>query len=225
MMTNWKETVLFAGNRYISLLQSIETIETNEAPPSRSEHIVVRELQQISTLGDRPHQALREYIPMSTVFGTEEMQTIYTQARQYADSEHSNQTLHFNTEQWGIIRMPTRWVPLVEFETDNGTLLRYTLEHPVLPDSVVSHDTLAISWENVLRAFPDAQDAFTSPTEDLLAVVTDGTLSVYPLSEGEIGDQPLLELDLAPNEQVVMAQWATDNYVPIWIEKANEYLH
>lgn len=93
----------------------------------------------------------------------------------------------------------------------------------------MSHDTLAVSWNEIRRVRPDARDAFSSPEQDIVAVVYGENIGFYLLEPDTSGDpkiisKPVLELELDSHESIVMVQWAVGNYVEEWKKKTKKWL-
>lgn len=84
------------------------------------------------------------------------------------------------------------------------------------PSSLVIYDELNIPWTNIKNKVPEAIDAFTSPNKDIVLVVTKKEIIVYGIQKGEIEKTPLKRIDLKDNEVVIMAEWATGDYVENW---------
>lgn len=122
-----------------------------------------------------------------------------------ADAEATN---------WTPVRHNGKWVPQM-----SGRLLP-AFE---LAEELVSHDALCLPWEEVAVLRQDATDALCSPRGDMLVLVTEEQLLVYPLDEdGERGE--MLAVPLHDGEMLVMAQWAIGDYVHKWTELTRKFL-
>jgi hypothetical protein len=116
-------------------------------------------------------------------------------------------------EEWIIYRNPGAWVSELY---DPGSESSYQL--PDIPEAIVQHDSLSLSWEVILKTEPAARDAFSYG--NLLGIVTDRELQVHALR----GRQPVagpVRVSLAEGEQVVMIQWAQNDkidYVEKWTQ-------
>ncbi len=193
------EKLLFAGNKYVSLLQtklSVDTSETkNEVWVKDIEQLAPSARESAAAAGDEPHHELTQLVPLSST---------------YAD-------------QWTIAREPGQWVGKVPNGTPNvvgkGAGLTIIADWKSiglkLPQDVASYDTLWLDWDDIQAREPSAVDAFTSPTKDLLAVQTDDAIRVYAYRMKESDMKPL-SIPLQNGESVVMVQWAQDNYVDNW---------
>src|SRR4029077_5999923 len=83
------------------------------------------------------------------------------------------------------------------------------------PASLVGFDDLPVTWEQVAKAIPGANDAFGAPTWGLLVVLTDDEVLACPVRKSGIG-KPLARKPLTLGEKAVMAQWAVGKSVGSW---------
>lgn len=84
------------------------------------------------------------------------------------------------------------------------------------PKSLVGTDELAVGWDVILDKQPDALDAYTSPSGDLLVIVTGRALWVYEIRDQKMG--ALLKRVNTESPAVVEAQWASAGEVAQWNE-------
>jgi tetratricopeptide (TPR) repeat protein len=86
----------------------------------------------------------------------------------------------------------------------------------------VGSNELFPEWKQIKSAFPDAEDAFSSPSRDLLLVIVPGHLIVVPLRDGKL-EKPAIVID--QSVKPVMVQWATGKYVDAWTKELEQYFH
>lgn len=91
------------------------------------------------------------------------------------------------------------------------------------PSKLVIYDDLKISWTYIKDKVPEAIDAFTSPLEDIAVVVTKNEIIIYEIVSGEMENTPLKKINLKDNEAVIMAEWATGDYVDNWSKALSEF--
>lgn len=190
------EKLLFAGNKYVSLLQTKTDADTGET----TSRVWVKDIEQLAPTfresavksRDEPHYELTQLVLASSLYTNE-----WTIARQ--------------TGQWvikvpGTAESPEQLLDRISISTGIG---------PKLPTDVASYDKLWLSWEDIRAKEPAAIDAYTSPTEDLLAVQTADaiTIAAYRMKEE---DMKPLTIKLEDGESIVMVQWAQDGYVNNW---------
>ncbi|WP_217595002.1 hypothetical protein [Cohnella sp. GbtcB17] len=202
------ERLLFVGNKYVS-------VEQNPSDAPNRVYRWVKDMDQLAKGALRrtfepesePHVSLEE--AMKTAEATETPVAL-------KDAPEPSE----RTEQWSIIRRTGSWVAAAPDTSGQpyAPLANKTLaELPTpLPESINKFDTLYPTWSQVLEIEPGAKDAFSSPNEDMLVIVLDDELVVYPYHM-QGGDQNPLRIPLQSNESLIMAQWAKeDKYLDSW---------
>lgn len=129
-------------------------------------------------------------------------------AQYYPDAAQDNY-------EWIIYRNPGAWVSeLYDPETEASYRMRD------IPQEIVQHDRLNVSWEEIFKLQPAARDAFTYG--NLLGIITDRELQVVALRNRQPADDPV-RVPLASGEQVVMIQWAQNDKID-YVEKWSQML-
>lgn len=218
----YTEKLLFVGNDYISVEETGE--RTTAAGVTRSGDVYVTRIPWLSADLEakgrqRSGPAARHHVTIGEVFGLPG-----------GNAEAADAASRFaRAESWTLVRKQGRWVPLV---LDAATLraasggdgdAKFLQLDVTPPAAMVSHDTLCCSWADIAAVQPKAIDALSSPTGDMVAVLTESEFFVYPKNDAILA-QPALKIALRKNESLVMAQWATDHYVNEWADKAKLYL-
>ncbi|OPH59379.1 hypothetical protein BC351_20950 [Paenibacillus ferrarius] len=220
---NRVETLLFAGNQYVSIAESEQALRGNT--PYQADRIWVRTLPQLKeghTLEFYNKPVDKNHVSLSEVFGMGDNSMLprVMSGPVAPKSELTGQS-------WTVKREPGRWVgKIAETPRVGSTAPDSYVLHDLpreLPDKVVNHDDLCCSWNDIKAAWPQATDALTSPLNDMVVIFEGDQLKFYPYAQAP-GNAPQLALDLLPGEQLVMAQWATDHYVQEWIDKVDRYL-
>ncbi|MFC3801343.1 hypothetical protein [Cohnella sp. GCM10012308] len=201
------ERLLFVGNKYVS-------VEQNPSDAPNRVYRWVKDMDQLAASAQRatfepeaePHISLEE--AMKTAEATE---TPVAQKDAASDQR---------TEQWSIIRRTGSWVAAAADTAGQSyaPLANKTLTElsTPLPDSINKFDTLYPTWSQILQIEPGAKDAYSSPNEDMLVIVLDDELVIYPYHMLG-GDQDPLRIPLQSNESLIMAQWAKeDKYLDSW---------
>jgi tetratricopeptide (TPR) repeat protein len=88
------------------------------------------------------------------------------------------------------------------------------------PRSMVGENEVFPEWKKIKSAYPAAEDAFSSPSHDLLLIVVAGKLIAVSVLKGEIGE-PLAQVNLMNGP--VMVQWAIGKYVDAWTKELTPY--
>lgn len=198
------EKLLFAGNKFVSLMQTKTKADTGES----TSRIWVKDIEQLSpTLrkstaksADEPHYELNQLVLMSSTIANE----------------------------WTIARQAGHWVGIVPGTAESADQLLTSIAEtpaigPQLPTEVVSYDKLWLSWDEIRAREPAAIDAYTSPTEDLLAVQTLDAIRIFAYRMKESDMKPLT-IPLKDNESIVMVQWAQDGYVDDWKQMLGQWI-
>lgn len=84
------------------------------------------------------------------------------------------------------------------------------------PPKVVFYDTLFVPWTNIKDRVPRALDAYTSPNKDIAIILTKRELLIYDIYGNDLGRYPKERLKLKEGETIIMAEWATGQYVEGW---------
>ncbi|MFD0681292.1 MULTISPECIES: hypothetical protein [unclassified Paenibacillus] len=226
------EKLLFAGNRYLSISQTVNQKE--QGKEVQSEYVWVKELPDLAQA--KPQNALAPvrdpHVSLSKLYADSAQpawKADNSQDTQLSGSNASKSRQLFpDGESWAIVRNQGEWVPKIasysspaEQDVNQYELREVRLK---LPTSVVSYDRLTVGWKDILQVRPDARDAFTSPNDEMVGVVTDRDIVVYPM-EGQLIPMPLLSVGLTPDESVVMVQWAVDEpFIETWKKKSRMLL-
>ncbi|MCC3376480.1 hypothetical protein [Cohnella sp. REN36] len=199
------ERLTFVGNRYVSVVQ-------NRTSAPKAEFRWVKHIEQLASDASRTafDPAAESHVKLEEVL---------------KDSVAASPAIQPQTEQWSIIRRTGNWTAAAE-EMKNGVTVTdayapfgndalVEISEP-LPDEFRNYDTLSISWSQIKKIVPQAEDAFTSPNEDMLAVLAGNQILVYPYQQQNGKDHPLT-IPLADGEKIVMAQWTSNiKYVDNW---------
>jgi hypothetical protein len=120
-----------------------------------------------------------------------------------------------------ISRKNQKWV-YVSVEGYENTIFAACAVSVLPPKRIVGSNELFPEWRQIKATYPDAEDAFSSPSHDLLLVTGNSHLIIVPVYDGKIG-KPLADIDLF--DQPVMVQWATGKYVDAWTNELTPYFH
>lgn len=121
-------------------------------------------------------------------------------------------------ESFGLFRRNGHWIfkGRVNF-SDNGVYSYKDFNIRAIPSKEVVHfDQLFVPWNAIKTKVPEAVDAFTSPNEDIILVITHNNILIYTLENGYISDIPLKKIQLKPAEKIIMLEWGIGRYGPIW---------
>lgn len=100
-------------------------------------------------------------------------------------------------------------------ENDSIPYVDYNI-NLIPPSELVAYDTLHVPWTHIKDRIPGAVDAYTSPNKDIALILSEKYIFVYSLEGEKISDVPLEKIALRGGDAVVMAEWATEDYVERW---------
>lgn len=111
-----------------------------------------------------------------------------------------------------------RWIfkGRLSYKTDDSFVTEDYNINLIPPNNLVYYDELSIPWTNVKDKIPGAMDVFTSPNKDIAVIVTKNEILIYSIVNAEITGVPLKKIKLEGNETIIMAEWATGQYMDIW---------
>lgn len=194
------EKLLFAGNNYVSILQTASI--PGDSGKSGTYAWVKNFDQLLSSRSGQPfdpdkepHVKLGEWLGSG---GTE--------------------------EQWAIVRREGQWKPEKPASGKGAAdLAKWQPLGVALPELIVSYDALGLTWDQIRQFDPDAIDAFTSPTDDLLVAVSKEKIVIYPFRQADPASKALT-LPLSNGESIVMVQWGMNSYIPRWKEWLSDWI-
>ncbi len=120
---------------------------------------------------------------------------------------------------WSIQRGRGRWVARGARMEGDSVAWRIDFDLPgVLPARAIRNPALRPGWDVVLDSVPDALDAISSPSGDLLVVLTKEEVVAYSPRNGRLGRPALRGANpVDPNRSTpVMIEWATGPHVSRW---------
>lgn len=225
------EKLLFVGNRYVAIEQKI-LARDEEGDLENSRFVWVKDVPQLAAASNPNEPPIRQpHVKLKDIFGASVEPALKqldpTLPHMPSDPQTKPASIDTMGESWTVARHQGRWIAKVaSYENDaSGDHQSYRLKDVplALPAEVVSHDRLIPDWMEIKRIQPAAVDAYSSPNLDIVLVVTDRHLIVYPY-KGILLPNPLLTVELQPQESVIMAHWATDPYIEPWKKNVSAFL-
>jgi len=226
--------IVFVGNKYVSILSDFYYNTGGTLRPYFRDAYVV----EINTINRNfayvnPEVSLcpsssdikeLKKVAVSHIIGNEV--SSYIEKYKNTDINENEQGLYGSSPEikntsdeygWSMIRKDSRWVPQVAKKWSFSNASTYSegltlFDLPLsIPESVTSFNDLYPDWNSIKKSIPEAFDAVSSPTKDMLVVLTSDKLLIYtnPLEDMS---EPASSVKLN-NENLIMAQWATGEYV------------
>ncbi|WP_130807755.1 hypothetical protein [Senegalia massiliensis] len=95
----------------------------------------------------------------------------------------------------------------------------------ILPtDELIKYNDLLLSWNYIKSRVPQAIDAYTSPNKDLAIIITEDEIYIFYIENNLLSSKPIKIIEKRNQEEVIMAEWSTNNYVDLWNDKIKEEL-
>ncbi|MDD2402343.1 MAG: hypothetical protein PHI90_09960 [Clostridia bacterium] len=208
----------------------LTTIPFNETNKIDVYDDYIREIEGISS-----DTEVKE-VDISEVLGNDvETQFLEIGNKYLENTEYGDSYCLQGKDGWGFFRQNSKWMVKGYILCSSGCgrgIYGIFNTDIVPPNQIVSHDTLIPAWDAIKTSIPDAKDAFSSPEKDMLIVLTTKELRVYTdFRDDYIGEVAyVIDLgDIIDSEEekevdVIMAQWATGDYVEKWENEAKKYL-
>ncbi|MGJ0846120.1 hypothetical protein SAMN02745784_00037 [Tissierella praeacuta DSM 18095] len=195
------KNILYIGNDYIST----ELIDLSNG----KRNLKVYPIDHLED--ERP-------IKISDIIGQEGL-SVFKEGAQNAIKTNSNILL--DEESFGLARRNGYWIMKgrINYKSDDEEYYKDYNIKTIPPKELVNYDKLTIPWSIVKSKVPEAIDAFTSPNEDIIIIVTRRNLLLYSINNNEISQNEIGRIKMDNSETVVMAEWATGRYTMLWEEE------
>lgn len=200
----YNNIIQFVGNEYISLDNQTLNYDINGTKENYFGVVPIDKLY-----GNK--------VEFSKAFGKDAGDSLKRSSQLYLRRLNNNEGINEGDLEtnWAVIRRNGRWVlrgriPQGDFDIAFDT-----------PKILTTYDDLYPSFNEIKQKVPEVVDAYTSPNKDFLVIFTKTNLKVFSINGNDIGEIKI-DLKLNPNEQPVMSQWATGNYVDEWAKLLDE---
>lgn len=157
-------------------------------------------------------------IKVSDIIGEEGLR-VFKESAQSIIKTNSNILL--DEESFGLARRNGYWIMKgrINYQSNDEELYRDYNIKTIPPKELVNYDELAIPWNVIKSKVPEAIDAYASPNEDIIIIITRNNLLVYSINNHEISQKELGRIKIDNSETIVMAEWATGRYTMLWEEE------
>ena len=157
-------------------------------------------------------------IKVSDIIGEEGLR-VFKEGAQSIVKTNSNILL--NEESFGLARRNGYWIMKgrINYQSEGEEFYKDYNIKTIPPKELVNYDELAIPWNVIKSKVPEAIDAYTSPNEDIIIIVTRNNLLIYSINNHEISQKELGRIKIDNSETIVMAEWATGRYTMLWEEE------
>jgi hypothetical protein len=229
-----KRTILYAGNDYISIELSgkgfvKENINSNIIDNDIRESVIsdtdINDKEwEINMLQTLPVDNIESHrgIKLSDISGENGALAMKSAIEKLISSSGSENFSHIDDknleENFALFRKTGHWFfkGRVGFETNSIISYQDYYINLIPPLKMVAYDDLHIPWTYIKDRIPQTVDAYTSPDNDMAIVLTRDSLLIYTITEGKLSNIPSGKIKLDTGDTVVMAEWATGDYVEKW---------
>src|SRR5699024_10294721 len=89
---------------------------------------------------------------------------------------------------FGFERRNGYWVMKgrINYKNENEEFFKDFQIKTTPPKELIQYDELVIPWNIIKSKIPEAIDAFTSPNEDIVIIITRNEILIYPIVENDI---------------------------------------
>lgn len=157
-------------------------------------------------------------IKISDIIGEEGLRIFKESAQSIIKT---NSSILLNEESFGLARRNGYWIMKgrINYNSNDEELYKDYNIKTIPPKELVNYDELVIPWNIIKSKVPEAIDAFTSPNDDIIIIVTRNSLLIYSINNHEISQKELGRIKIDSSESIVMAEWATGRYTMLWEEE------
>lgn len=130
----------------------------------------------------------------------------------------NNLDIELDYNNFGLFRRNGYWIMKgrENYKKENKEFYKDYIIKTIPPEEIVGYDNLSIPWTRIKEEFPNAKDAYISPSEDIIIIETKKDISVYPIVNNEILKENLGKIKKSNNDTIIMAEWSTDVYTSLW---------
>lgn len=124
-------------------------------------------------------------------------------------------------ESFGFERRNGYWVMKgrINYKNENEEFFKDFQIKTTPPKELIQYDELVIPWNIIKSKIPEAIDAFTSPNEDIVIIITRNEILIYPIVENDILLNELGRIKLNNQDSIIMAEWGLGQYTSLWEEE------
>ncbi len=112
-----------------------------------------------------------------------------------------------NKGKWNLA-LPVLWQMIEMNLCNNYQINEYVMLEEEIPSEFNQYNELGLEWDTIKEAIPEAVDAVTSPSNDVLIVQTDNELKVF-INPLQGINEPIKTIPCSSNEKIVLNQWVT----------------
>lgn len=205
-----RRSIVYAGNDYVSIeLTGKGRLKGNNGTDTW-------EINMLQTLPVDNIESLRG-VKLSDICGEDGITAMKSAIEGWANNYNVIDE-RLQEENFALFRKTGHWFFKGRISIVNDGVVSYRDYNINLipPSNMVAYDNLSLPWTYIKDKVPQAVDAYTSPNNDIAIILTKGSLLVFEITDGKLSNAPIGKMELGTEDTVVMAEWATDDYVERW---------
>jgi len=218
-VNNERKVINFIGNDYISIEKTSQITTDDSSNSPFSSYFQVLPLDNINS---------KESIKISQLTNQAGATALKEGATNYINSINNDFIFSkdFSEYNWGIFRRNGHWIlkgRLTPLNNNTSSVSPdFYIPIPAPKNVLIGYDDLYPDWSSIKDRVPDAIDAFSSPSKDIIIIISKTILSVYELNNNSIGFSPIAQVKFKENETVIMDQWAQGDFTETWTKAFNK---
>lgn len=210
--TKMRRTILYVGNDYICTenIEELKKAETNE--------LVEKKVLRTMPVDNMSNIDGIKLSDLAGDNGNIAMEGAITGLLGSSNSNIKNVVEEDQEKNFALFRKMGHWFFKGRMGLETGEPMSYVDFNINLipPANMVAYDMLHVPWTNIKDKVPLAVDAYTSPNNDMAIVITRNKVMVFSINEGNLGEEPVRTFAIPDGSAVIMAEWATGDYVLNW---------
>ena len=133
----------------------------------------------------------------------------------------SDNNVFLDETSFGLARRNGYWIMKgrINYKSNDEELYNDFNIKRIPPKELVNYDELAIPWNKIKSRVPEAIDAFTSPNDDIIIIVTRNQLLIYSIIDHEISQNELGKIKMDNSDSIIMSEWCMGSYAMLWEEE------
>ncbi len=92
----------------------------------------------------------------------------------------------------------------------------------MVPSGLICYDEMTIPWNEIKSKLPWITDAYMSPNKDIAILVSNDSLSIYPIVNKSIINNRLLKIPLSEADEIIMTEWSLGRLADVWANLADK---
>lgn len=220
--TRLRKSIIYIGNDYVCVENTIYDTQGNQGDVKVEKSEISQRTEKTLRTLPIDNMASVDGITISDLAGENGRMAMENAISDLLKNSAHNTILNIDKESqsknFALYRKMGHWFFKGRIDLDRqGQLPHMDFNLNLIPPSnMVAYDVLHIPWKEVKDKLPHALDIYTSPNKEMAVVVTDSEIIIYAIEDNKLANEPLAKYTLQDGSSIIMAEWATEDYVPSW---------